>query len=111
MEARLELEWMRDSWNVWIFDRGARGVRRVYADDGEGRFSPEYEISENAAGPVPPTLVLPTEFLRAIVTAGNEEAGLLPPDRAMAAHLGDARDVRDRLLGMMERGVSIRPPA
>lgn len=112
MEARLEQDWMRDSWRIWIADGlRSRGARRIYALDEHGQAKPEYEISEQASSDsIPPTLILPTDFLRAIVTAANEEAGLLPPDRAMAAHLGDARGMRDRLLTMIERGVSIRAP-
>jgi hypothetical protein len=109
MEARLENVWAADSWRVWITDRGGpHGARRVYglpATPTEtlhavGGVTP---LSEDALEPVAPTLILPNDFLKAIVDAGNAEAGLTRPDVAQAKHLDDAVTVRDRLLTIIEQ--------
>jgi hypothetical protein len=107
MEARLEHVFQENAWRVWLYERRPQGGITV--------FHPHFDYNENPprvvweAVVVEPdelradySLTLPDDMLKALVGAGNAEAGLTRPDRAQAKHLADAIEVRDRLLVLVE---------
>lgn len=118
MEVHLEHNYPADVWLLWVTDRGGRnGGRRIaqlshrIEDETRDNFG-EYparaevewiEFGENAGAQVRPTMTLPSDWLEAIVAAGNAEAGIKPPNTSQADHLADAVTVRDRLLTLIER--------
>lgn len=107
MKAHLESRWIRDEWAIYISERSREG-RRFYVDPmNRGRF---VEVSEQQSvdAEEAAAVILPTEWLDAIVAAANEHAGIRPPSTAMANHLADAVGVRDRLLAMIEHDTGIR---
>lgn len=79
--------------DVYLFDN-FDGKTFIYNLDGSVRE----ELDHGGTSPEP-TVTLDEDTLAAIVAAG---ADILPPDRAQAAHLADAIQVRDRLLTMVE---------
>lgn len=100
MNVFLEPDFITRTVKVWV-TRGGEGrtsLLRVtdYVDPVSWRWD---DIDAAVAGEERlPTLVLPEDVLKALVSAG---ADALPPDRAQAAHLADAIKVRDTLLGLV----------
>lgn len=116
MKTRVEHDFVRDEYRIWIVGEWTFEGRRQpciwrhrqIADDVVPdelpRWIPE-PLDEHAAA-VEPSITMPTDFLAAIVAEGSE---VLPPDVAQGRHLADTIAVRDRLLTLVEE--SARRPA
>lgn len=101
---------MRDAWSVWLYDapRGESAPVRIHRpiDAGDEPMGELWTITEHEAGEqAPPSLRLPSEVLRLLVA---EASDVLPPNAAVDRHLGDTRQVRDRLLDLVEQLVQPR---
>jgi hypothetical protein len=91
----LEKNPIRDAVDIWLFERidsGARILRLAGPDTWQFEEVPGPERGE-------PTLTLRTDWAEALSGALGD---VLPPSAAVAAHLLDARAVRDRLLAIVE---------
>lgn len=93
-----------------VDDAGPRRILRLLppagsAPDRFARLSYRWEDYDPmaATADLEPTLELPRPAWEAMVAAGAE---LAPADRTMATAWKDARDVRDRLLGLVERAMA-----
>lgn len=94
MEAHIERDWIRRTVKVWIYER-AGGGHIVYRQDGD-----EWKIAQGELLPDEPTFVFPESMLEAIV---KESSGFVQASDATVDALKDAREVRDRLLAIVER--------
>lgn len=96
MRVEIEREAATKRWRIWVIDE-AGGVFRVMNAVGEWL---EKELTPGAAPP--PTWVIDEEVWIPLTAAILG----LPTDQApLADHLADARQVRDRLLVLVERTV------
>lgn len=97
MRCHIERDWSRDAVKVWLYQPGRDMNAQVIgiADDGYLTMQ-NFEPGQDA----PPSFILPTEALEALVKAGSD---VLPPSDATVDALQDARAVRDQALGMVER--------
>lgn len=93
MKAHIESRWENDSVRVWIIDGGPDNHRVMRLGPGGWEPFGRGELTD-------PTFEIPQDALTALVAAAGD---FLPPSTALAAHLADAREVRDRLLTLVER--------
>jgi hypothetical protein len=99
MNVKVEHEWQRDGFAVWIFRRGPGTIRLL--QQGEGPFSERWEDHPSEAdAPLEPTFRIPAEAAEELV---RELSKLKPPSEAQAVHLADARAERERMAGWLER--------
>lgn len=86
----------RQGFDLLLYEQSVTGAITAYTLD-EGRFEP-HDVAQGASMPV--FLHLPRDVFKAMVGAGVD---YLPPSAATDAALKDTREVRDRLLGMVEQ--------
>lgn len=102
MKAHVDYDFVNESYKVWFFERGAPGTSRVLRFPSPGTLMWD-EVPDGAEAPLEPSLELPEEAVELMI---EKLSKVLPPDAAQAQHLKDAREVRDRLLAMIEtRGI------
>lgn len=104
MKARVEHRWDRDTVQVWLYDRQPDQSIRVYRILGEDAWQHE-DVANGVTLPAP-SFELRSEMLAALVEAAGD---VLPPSGEMAEHLKDSREVRDRLLCMVEHKMGVDP--
>jgi hypothetical protein len=95
-QVHVERRWSTQSVRVWV----RIGNGKLLTIPGPGLLE-EVEVEPGGITEEGYLMELPEHVFAAIVAAGAE---VLPPDRAMAAHLADATTVRDRLLSIFEKG-------
>lgn len=95
MKARIEWRMGTDSHDLWLWEeRGTTALRYFWLD---GHWQTE-EVEYGAQ--MEPSLNLPGYMPSVLLTALDEK---LPASTQQANHLKDAQQVRDRLLGLVER--------
>lgn len=106
MEARFEENFMGATWRIWLYRRTHSGLWVVPPVEEGVTARREVHVGESARqqDELKPTLELREEEIEAIVKGAMEQRRIMPPNLATAEHLADARETRDRLLGMVERG-------
>lgn len=87
----------RQGFDLILFQQSPTGAVMAYTL-GENGFWESHEIAAGSAMPV--FLHLPREAFKALMAAGADH---LPPSAATDAALKDAREVRDRLLSLVEQ--------
>jgi hypothetical protein len=95
MKVRIEHDWMRQRTNVFVYDEGRRAL---LAPDGETWLESREGRADDP--PIVPTLSLPDYVLEHVVAAARD---LRPASVEQGAALADSRQVRDRLLTLVER--------
>lgn len=109
MKARIEYDWARgDWWKVWLYRPAGPNLTAQVIGVGEDGHLLMRNIEDGAALPAP-SFILPGQALEALV---REATKVLPPSDATVDALKDAREMRDRLLAMVERTQDLwtRPP-
>lgn len=101
VEVLLEENWQAGGYNVFVLERrGVAGERQQlrYVDD-PNEFALRWEQLKDDGRTPAPTMFLPADALEALIAAA---AGVTPAVPAHVEALEDARDVRDRLLTLVE---------
>lgn len=89
--------WPRDTFDVYVFDRPLPHAARLLYPDGEWyAWHPEDPDTPE------PTFRLPVDAAGDLVALLGDHVDA-PPDADVRAHLDDSRDVRDRLLVLVEK--------
>jgi hypothetical protein len=101
MNVRIVPRWDADSVDVYVWEKGVganRLLRFLIDEEGNQNYRWDELPPEPTAG-VKPSLVLPHDVLRLLVGEAND---YLPPSAATDLALKDAKEVRDRLLSLVE---------
>jgi hypothetical protein len=99
VKVRIDPRWDMDAVDVYIYDLipGHNRIMRFLLDEDQ----PSYRWDEMTNGQLTqPSLTLPRGVLEQLVVQAND---YLPPSAATDRALQDAKEMRDRLLSMVER--------
>lgn len=96
-KVHVEYRWGTEHQDLYVYQHLGGNRARWLQIVGHDQY--EWVDTEDGSQ-IKPSLSLPTGVLKAIVDAASET---LPPSNQMAEHLKDAREVRDRLLALVER--------
>ena len=102
MKVRIEGNFATAGHRVWLYDRMVHGLRVLRLPPiGETGGFPYWEDVDSSAAEITPTVELPAGALEALIAEGEEH---VPTTSATVDALKDAREVRDRLLALVEEG-------
>jgi len=93
-----------EGYNIWFYqDIGndqidVLEISKTESDNEPSTLLRRYPRNES----IPPSFFIPSEALEALV---KEASGILPPSEATVEALNDTREVRDRLLTLVEKHV------
>lgn len=93
-----EREPVRDAFAIWFFSTNQQGERLVAYPVGKDTWQDEVVPMDSY---VEPTLRLPSQMFKDLIKSVQ---GQIEPEDATVDAMRDARDTRDRLLAMIERG-------
>lgn len=99
IDVHVEYEHIADAFAVTIYSRVAGGII-IHRPDEQGWIRPDFETTPDNVQ-VEPSLHLPRQVVEALV---EKATGKLRPSDATLDALTDAREVRDRLLTLVEEG-------
>jgi hypothetical protein len=99
--VKLEKRWDRQTIAIWFWRPGDPVLVAQQAD--EPGLWKDVEVERGARFPVEPSLELPVDLFEQLV---GEASDFFPPSAATDRHLKDAVEVRDRLLALVEKGVT-----
>jgi hypothetical protein len=100
MKAHIEHRWLTGSLAVTLYEPRPSGEMVIYRHVSGDQWQTEI-LAEGAVSPEP-SLVLGPGMAEALADALHDA---LPPSGQMAEHLQDTREVRDRLLSLVEHVV------
>lgn len=99
MHVKIEPHWPTQGHLVWFFERAPLRVLRV-GDEGDRSFGPQWVVTTDDGTLVEPTLILPEGALEALLAEAEK---IIPASHATERHLHDSNEVRNRLLGLVEK--------
>ena len=98
MKVHIERRFDRMAVDIYVYESLPNMKHRLLRWKGAGEV--EWIDTNDGEQPMGPSLQLPVEVLEQLV---SEAQDFLPPSAAVGAALKDTQEVRDKLLGMVER--------
>jgi hypothetical protein len=97
MSVRLEQDWPRDGFNLWIYDLAGQHIV-IHRYEGDGVWRTDRQDANTQLGD--PSLFLPRPILEDLIRASE---GHVHAQDATVRHLDDVTSTRDRLLALIEK--------